>query len=336
MMSMMSMMTMIRNTLWLSLLSIAANAHAQSAATADPAAGWPHKTLRVVVPFTPGSATDAVARIVSERLGTQLGHTIVVENRPGAGGTIGMAVVAKANPDGHTILVHSSSYTVTPTTYANTPYDTLRDFSGITPLANLPNVLVIAPSKGIRSVKDLIASAKAKPGSLTYASAGAGSATQLNAERFRMGAGLEGTHVPFKGTPEALTDIITGRIDIYFCPVISVLQFIKDGRLLGLAVGSTKRSSALPDLQTTVEAGVPNSDYNFWVGMAVPAKTLSGVIAKLHQNTAKTLQAADITERMAKLGGEQMLMTPREFDVYIKNEISTNAALVKAAKIAVN
>ena len=302
----------------------------------DPTPSWPNKTLRVVVPFTPGSATDAVARIVTERLGTQLGQTIVVENRPGAGGTIGVAVVAKANPDGYTLLVHSSSYTVTPTTYSNTPYDTLRDFSGITPLANLPNVLVIAPSKGVRSVKDLIAGAKAKPGSLSYASAGAGSATQLNAERFRLGAGLEGTHVPFKGTPEALTDIITGRIDIYFCPVISVLQFIKDSRLLGLAVGSTKRSSALPDLPTTLEAGVPNSDYNFWVGMVVPAKTPAGVISKLHQNTIKTLQTPDITERMAKLGAEQMQMTPRDFDAYIKNEIGINAALVKAAKINVN
>ena len=320
-------------------LTFLACMHAAPAAQAqstDPAPGWPNKTLRVVVPFTPGSATDTVARIVTERLGTQLGHTIVVENRPGAGGTIGVGVAAKANPDGYTLLVHSSSYTVTPTTYPNTPYDTVRDLAGITPLANLPNVLVIAPSKGIRSVKELIASAKAKPGSLTYASAGAGSATQLNAERFRMGAGLEGTHVPFKGTPEALTDVITGRIDIYFCPVISVLQFIKDNRLLGLAVGSTKRSSALPDLQTTLEAGVPNSDYNFWVGMAVPSKTPGGIIAKLHQNTLKTLQAADITERMAKLGGEQMLMTPREFDAHIKNEIGINAALVKAAKINVN
>ena len=315
------------------LLTAVTSAQAQSA---DPAPGWPNKPLRVVVPFTAGSATDAVARMVTERLGMQLGYTMVVENRPGAGGTIGVGVAAKANPDGYTLLVHSSSHTVTPTTYPNTPYDTLRDFAGITPLANLPNVLVIAPSKGVRSLKELIALAKAKPGSLSYASAGAGSATQLNAERFRLGAGLEGTHVPFKGTPEALTEIISGRIDIYFCPVISVLQFIKEGRLLGLAVGSTKRSSALPDLQTTLEAGIPDSDYNFWVGMIVPAKTPRGVITKLHQNTVKTLQTPDITERMAKLGAEQMIMTPREFDAYIKNEIGINAALVKAAKINVN
>lgn len=317
------------------LLVLSLDVYAQGAA-ADPAPGWPNKPVRFVVPFTAGSATDAVARIVGERLGAQLGQTFVIENRTGAGGTIGMGVAAKANPDGYTILVHSSSYTVTPTTYPNAPYDTLRDFRGITPLANLPNVLIIAPSKGVRSVKDLVAAAKAKPGTLTYASAGAGSATQLNAERFRLGAGFEGVHVPFKGTPEALTEVVTGRVDIYFCPVISVLQFLKEGRVLGLAVGSTRRSSVLPDLPTTLEAGIPNSDYNFWVGMAVPAKIPRSIVAKLHQNTMKALQAPDLTERMAKLGAEQMLMTPQQFDAYIKAEIGTNAVLVKAAGIQVN
>ena len=305
----------------------AANAQAQT---------WPTKSLRVVVPFTAASATDVTARIVVERLSSQLGHTFVVENRPGAGGTIGVGVVAKAEPDGYSILVHSSSFTVTPSTYPDTPYNTLRDFAGITPLANLPNVLVIAPSRGIRSVKELVAAAKAKPGTLTYASAGAGSATQLNAERFRLGAGFEALHVPFKGTPEALTDILTGRVDYYFCPVISVLQFIKDGKLLALAAGSTKRSSALPDVQTTLEAGIPNSDYNFWVGMMVPAKTPRDIVTKLYQNTRNALQSPELKERMAKIGAEPMLMTPQEFDAYIKKEIGTNAALVKAAGIKVN
>jgi len=204
------------------------------------------------------------------------------------------------------------------------------------PLANLPNVLVIAPSKGIRSVKELVAAAKAKPGALTYASAGAGSATQLNAERFRLGAGFSAVHVPFKGTPEALTEILTGRVDYYFCPVISVLQFIKEGRLLALAAGSTKRSSALPDVVTTLEAGIPNSDYNFWVGMMVPAKTPREIVDKLYQHTVKALQATDLKERMAKIGAEPMVMTPKEFDAYIKHEITINAALVKAADISVN
>jgi tripartite-type tricarboxylate transporter receptor subunit TctC len=315
--------------------AVSATAFAQTSVP-DPAQSWPSRSLRVVVPFTAGSGTDAVGRIVTERLGAQLGQNFVIENRPGAGGTIGMAVVSKANADGYTILVHSSSYTVTPTTYPNTPYDTLRDFSGITPLANLPNVLVIAPAKGVRSVKDLVAAAKAKPGSITYASAGAGSATQLNAERFRLGAGFEGVHVPFKGTPEALTDVVSGRVDIYFCPVIAVHQFLKEGRLVALAVGSTKRSTALPDLPTTLEAGIPNSDYNFWVGMAVPSKTPRAIVTKLHQNTEKAIRSPELNERMAKLGAEQWLMTPQEFDAYIRKEIAANAALVKAAGITVN
>ena len=300
------------------------------------AQNWPAKPLRVVVPFTAASATDTIARIVAERLSAQFGQQLVVENRPGAGGTIGVGTIARAEPDGYSILVHSSSFTVTPTTYPNTPYNTQRDFSGITPLGNLPNVLVIAPSRNIRSVKELVAAAKAKPGAITYASAGAGSATQLNAERFRLGAGFEGVHVPFKGTPEALTEILTGRVDFYFCPVISVLQFIKEGKLLAIAAGSTKRSSALPEVQTTLEAGIPNSDYNFYVGMMVPSKTPRAIVDTLYQNVVKVLQNADTKERMSKLGAEPMLMTPAEFDAWIRKEIASNAALVKAAGITVN
>ena len=314
----------------------AAFALAAVAPTFAQAQTWPAKPLRVVVPFTAASATDTIARIVAERLAVQFGQTLVVENRPGAGGTIGVGVVAKAEPDGYTILVHSSSFTVTPTTYPNTPYNTLRDFSGITPLANLPNVLVIAPSRNLRSVKELVAAAKAKPGTMTYASAGAGSATQLNAERFRLGAGFEGVHVPYKGTPEALTEILTGRVDFYFCPVISVLQFIRDGRLLALAAGSSKRSNALPEVPTTLEAGIPNSDYNFYVGMMLPSKTPRAVVDALYRNVVTALQTPDTKERMAKLGAEAMLMTPAEFDAYIRKEIASNATLVKAAGITVN
>ncbi len=306
------------------LLFISSSAFAQT---------WPAKSLRVVVPFTAASATDTVARIVAERLTQQFGQTLVVENRPGAGGTIGVGTVARAEADGYTLLVHSSSFTVTPTTYPNTPYNTERDFSGVTPLANLPNVLVIAPSKNIRSVKELVAAARAKPGTLTYASAGAGSATQLNAERFRLGAGFEGVHVPFKGTPEALTEILTGRVDYYFCPVISVLQFIKEGKLLALAAGSSKRSSALPDVPTTLEAGIPNSDYNFYVGMMVPSKTPRAIVDTLYKNVVAALQTPETKERMAKLGAESMLMKPAEFDAYIRMEIASNAALVRAAGV---
>ena len=297
---------------------------------------WPARPVRVVVPFTAGSATDLIARMYAEKLAQQVGTNFVVENRPGAGGTIGMTIASKAEPDGQTVLIHSSSYTISQWTYSNLGFDTARDFAGVTPLANIPNILVIAPSKGVRSVKELVAAAKAKPGHLTYASAGAGTATQLNAERFRLGAGFEGVHVPFKGTPEALADVMTGRVDIYFCPVINALELVKAGKLLALAAGSSKRSSALPDLPTTVEAGIPNSDYNFWVGMAVPSKVRREIVDRLHQSTMKALQLADTKERMAKLGADPMPMTPKEFDAYIKKELAANAALVKAAGIQVN
>jgi tripartite-type tricarboxylate transporter receptor subunit TctC len=297
------------------------------------AQSWPTKRVTVIVPFTAGSATDIMARTVTQRLSEQLGQPFVVENRPGAGGTIGIAAAAKADPDGHTILVHSSSYTITPTTYPNTPYDTVRDLVGITPLALLPQVLVISPGKGIKSVSDLVSAAKAKPGALNYASAGVGTATQLNAERFRLGAGIDVVHVPFKGTPEALTEIIAGRVDYYFCPVNAVLPMIAEKQLLGLAMGSSKRSAALPDVSTTLEAGVANSDYNFWVGMFVPAKTPRDVVNKLYQETAKALGIKAVQDSMAKLGAEAMLMQPEAFDTYIRNEIVSNAGLVKAAGI---
>jgi len=299
------------------------------------AQSWPAKPVRIVVPFTPGSGTDIIARTVTEKLSPQLGQPVIIENRPGAGGTIGAAVVAKSDPDGYTLFVHSSSYTVTPSTYKDLPYDTLRDLTGVIPLALLPNVLVIAPSKGIRSVKELVAAAKAKPGSLNSASVGIGSATHLNAERFRLGAGIETVNIPFKGSPEALTEIITGRVDYYFCPVNAILPLLKDGKLVALAVGSTKRSLALPDLPTTLEAGVPNSDYNFWVGMFAPAKTPREVIDRLYQETAKALHSPDVREKLSKLGAEPMDYTPEQFNAYIRDEIAANAALVKAAGIKI-
>ena len=302
----------------------------QSFAAAQP---WPAKPLRVIVPFTPGSATDIMARTVAEKLTVQLGQTVLVENRPGAGGTIGVGQVAKADPDGYTVLIHSSSYTVTPTTYPNVPYDTLRDLTGVTPLGLLPNVLVISPAKGIKSVKELVAAAKAKPGALNAASIGIGSATHLNAERFRLGAGIDVVNVPFKGTPEALTEVMTGRVDYYFCPVNAALPMLKEGRLLGLAVGSSKRSIALPDTPTTLELGIPDSDYSFWVGMFVPAKTPRDVISRLYQEPSRALHSPEVREKLTRLGAEPMDYAPDAFNVYIRDEIAANAALVKAAGI---
>jgi tripartite-type tricarboxylate transporter receptor subunit TctC len=314
---------------WKAIAAIALCA-AQTAAWAQ---AWPAKPIKVIVPFTPGSGTDIMARTVSEKLSLQLGQPVVIENRPGAGGTIGAALVAKAEPDGYTVLVHSSSYTVTPSTYQNLPYDTLRDLTGVVPLGLLPNVLVIAPSKNIRSVRELVAMAKAKPGAMNSASVGIGSATHLNAERFRLGAGIDVVNIPFKGTPEALTEVLTGRVDYYFCPVNAVLPFLKDARVLALAVGSSRRSLALPELPTTLESGVPNSDYNFWVGMFAPAKAPREVVNRLHRETVKALRSPDVREKMARLGAEPMDHSPEQFNAYLREEIAANAALVKAAGI---
>jgi len=277
-----------------------------------------------------------MARLVAKHLTEALGQPVVVENRPGAGGTIGAAAVAAAAPDGYTLLVQSSGHTVNPHIYSNLPYDTLRDFAGVTTLANLPNVLIIAPGKGIRSVKELIAAAKAKPGQLNYASAGNGSATHMNAEKFRSAAGFDAVHIPFKGTPEGITEVIAGRVDYFFAPMVSALPMIKDGKVLALAVGAAKRSSVLPDVPTTVEAGVPGSDYNFWVGLLAPAKTPRDIVARLNQEALKALQAPEVKERLASLGAEPMVMAPAEFDRYIQEEMASNAKIVKAAGIKVN
>ena len=297
---------------------------------------WPDKPVHIVVPLTAGSATDVMARTVAAQLSEQLGQPFIVDNKPGAGGTIGMGAVARAKPDGYTILVQSSSYTITPITYPNTPYDVQRDLAGVTPLALLPQALVIAPSKGINSVKELVAAAKAKPGVLNYASAGVGTANQFNAERFRVGAGIDAVHVPFKGTPEALTEVMAGRVDYYFCPVNVCLPMINEKRVLALGMGSSRRAAALPDLPTTVELGVPDSDYDFWVGMFVPAETPREIVDRLYVETRKAFANPKVMESFAQLGAEADLMEPKAFDARIKKEIAINAALVKASGIPIS
>jgi tripartite-type tricarboxylate transporter receptor subunit TctC len=296
---------------------------------------WPEKPVRIIVPLTTGSATDVMARTVALKLGAELGQNFIVENKPGAAGTIGVGTVARARPDGYTLLVQSSSYTITPITYPNTPYDTLRDLSGVTPLAVLPQVLVVAPEKGIKTVQELIALAKARPGTLNYGSAGVGTANQLNAERFRIGAGIDAVHVPFKGTPEVMNELLAGRIDYFFCPINVCLPLIEAKRVVALAMGSSRRSAALPELPTTLELGVQDSDYNFWVGMFVPAETPRDIVGRLYRETARALQDPAVKESLAGLGAEQNLMEPKAFDAEIRKEIEANASLVKAAGIPI-
>ena len=302
---------------------------------AGPALGqsWPSKPIRVISPIGAGSAADILSRTFSEQLSAQLGQPVLVENRPGAGGTLGVNVAAKAPAAGSTILIHSNGHTIAPAVYPNLPYDPVADFTAITTLANFPNVLVVAPAKNIRTAQALAAAARSKPGAFNYASGGVGTPTHLAAERFRLSAAFEAQHVPFKGQVEALTETMAGRVDFYFCPVFPALPLIRDGKLLPLAVSSSKRVSSLPAVPTTLEAGFANSDFNFWVGMFVPANTPPAVVKRLHDETLKAMQVPALQEKLAKLGVEPMTMTPEQFSAYVKSEIAANAALVKAAGI---
>ena len=295
---------------------------------------WPTKRVQVIVPFAPGSATDLLPRTVFEHVSAKVGQPFIIENRPGGGGAIGVSAAARAEPDGHTILVHSNALVTAPA-IQSMPYDPVRDFAGITPLGNVPLVLVISPDKNIKTLKELVAAAKAKPGSINYAAAGIGTPPHLTTERFRLAAKFEGQLVPFKGAPEALTEVITGRVDFYFCPITPAMPFIKDGKLLALAVSSTNRASALPDVPTTVEAGFPDSDFDFWIGMVVPKKTPRDIVARIHQETVNGLQDPAVKEKLGKLGVEPMIMTPEDFDARIAREAPTAMALAKAAGISV-
>lgn len=295
---------------------------------------YPNKPIRVIVPFAAGSTTDIIARAITDKMGQSMGQTLVVDNRGGASGTIGQQAVATAAPDGYTIMLHSSSHTVSPSTFAKLPFDTLGDFAGITPVATLPNALVISPSKNIKTLKELVAAAKAKPGTINFASAGQGSATHLNAEKFKMAAAIDATNIPFKGSADAVTEVLSGRVDYYFSPIAPVIGQIREGHLIALAVGSPKRAAALPDVPTTAEAGVPGSEFNFWIGMMAPAKTPREIVNRLHDEVVKALATPEVKDRFLKLGADAWTLTPAQFDAYIKDEIVSNAKLVKAAGLS--
>jgi len=300
------------------------------------AQSWPVKPIRAIVPLTAGAATDIMARTVLEQVSAQIGQPIVVENRPGAGNTIGMAAVAKADADGYTILVNSSTHTVSPATRSNLPFDPTGDLAAIIPLGNMPVVMVVNPSKGYKTLSDFVAAARTKPGSINYASAGAGNSSHLNGERFRLAAAFEAVHVPQRGAPEALTEVVAGRLDFYFSPLLNALPFLKDGQLQALAVSGSQRASALPDVPTTVEAGYPNSEYNFWAGVFAPVQIAPQIRTKLHEAVAKALAHPATREKLKNLGADPMPMSPDEFDAHVRKEIEINRELVKAAGIKVN
>lgn len=325
-------MTMIRGLIAAAAVAVIGVAAPASAQT------YPSRPVKIIAPFPPGSAIDLVARVVADKLTGALGQPVVVENRPGAGGNIGAAAVAQATPDGYTVLVTSSGIAAAPGLYKTLNYDPVTDFATVTPVGVLPNVLVIAPNnpKGIKTVADLVAYGKANPGKLTYASAGSGSATHMSDEKFRVVGGFEAVHVAYKGTPEAMTDIMGGSVDYMFTTMASGIPLIQGDKLVALSVGAPQRSPLLPNVPTTSEAGIRNADYMLWVGMFVPAKTPRDVITRLHAEVSKAVQTPDMKDRLAKLGADPMVMTPEQFATQIKEEIASNIDLIKKAGITAN
>jgi tripartite-type tricarboxylate transporter receptor subunit TctC len=281
---------------------------------------YPSRPIHVIVPFTAGSATDIVARLIGEKLNAAWGQPVVVENKPGAGGTIGIAQTAKSDPDGYTFVVVSTGHAVNHVLYKDLQYDTLKDLAGVASLASLPSVLVVSPSLGVKSVKELVALVKAKPGAYNYGTAGVGSAAHINSEKFNAAAGIKAVHVPLKGTPPILTETMAGRVHFSWVPTLSSMGLLKDGKLLALAVSTAKRTPVLPDVPTIAEAGYPGGQFDFWLGMLAPAKTPREVVAKVNGEINRALRSPDMIERLAKLGSEPMPMTPEQFDAFIARE----------------
>jgi tripartite-type tricarboxylate transporter receptor subunit TctC len=297
------------------------------------AQSWPTKPLRAFIPFAAGSATDLVPRAVFEPLAIEIGQPIVVENRGGAGGTIAGNAVVRADPDGHTMLATGSNLTIAPWIVPNMPYDTVKDLASALMIGQNANVLIVPPARGWKTAQDLVAAAKAKPGSINYSSAGVGTATHLSAEKFRLSAGFEAVHIPYKGGAEALADVLGGRVDFYFCPISTALPFIADGRVEALAVSTAARASDLPNVPTTLEAGYANSDLAIWYGILMPTKTPRAVIDSFHAAGTKVLGTPTMRQKLKQLAVDPMPLTPAEMDKFVASEIAANGRLIKAAGI---
>jgi len=297
------------------------------------AQGYPSKPVRLVISFTPGSSIDIVGRAVAAKLQELWGQPVVAENRAGAGGTVGSAVVVKSAPDGYTLLANSSAHVANPGIYANMPYDTLKDFTNLAPMAAGPNVLIVGADSGWKTFADFIAAAKAKPGALNFSSAGVGSGTHFNLEKLKMMAGIDVVHVAYKGTPEAIGDTLGGRVCCYFAPINAALPHVRGGRAIALAVSSAKRSSLLPEVPTVAEAGVPGFDYTLWLGLWGPANMPPEIAEKINRDVNRALQSPDLRERLTNLGTEPMNMTIAEFTQFVRREVEDTGKVLRAAGI---
>jgi len=297
------------------------------------AQGFPNKPVRIVVAFTPGSSTDIIGRAVAAKLQEMWGQPVVVENRAGAGGSVGSASVLREPPDGYTLLANSSAHVANPSIYATLPYDTLKDFANIAPLAGGPNVLIVAPSTGWKTLGDFIAAAKAKPGALNFSSAGIGSGTHFNLEKLKLMTGIDVVHVAYKGTPEAIGDTIAGRVCCYWAPINAALPHIGGGRAVALAVSSAQRSSLLANVPTVAEQGVPGFDYTLWVGLWGQAAMPAEIVSRINADVNRALASPDLADRLTKLGTLPMKMSSSEFTQFVRKEVEDTAKVLKAAGI---
>ncbi len=311
---------------------IAAALAALASSGAARAEDWPTRSIHVIVPLSAGSALDIIPRVVFKQVSQQLGQPIVIENRPGASGTIGARAVATASPDGYTFLAHSSAFVISPSTVANVPYDPLKDFVSVAPLGNLPNVLVISPSKNIKTIQELVEVGKKRP--ITFGSIGVGSPIQLAMERLRLSADFKVLPVSYRGAPEALVDTMSGMIDVYYSPILPALPLIREHKLVPLVLSSPTRAPTLPDVPTSLEAGYKNSEYRFWVGIFAPAKTPDEIVSKMNKEIEKALQVQAVRDELDKLGVQSMAMDPGQFGTFIKEQLEVNTELVKAAGIS--
>jgi len=299
-----------------------------------PAQAWPDRPIRAYIPFGAGSATDIIPRTVFDALSAELGQQIIVVNKGGAGGTLGIGEVVHANPDGYTILANSSAHAIAPFIVPNFPFDLKRDLSGVLMIGQNANVMLVLPSRGWKTVADFVVAAKAKPGSMTFGSAGLGTATHICGERLKVATGIEATHVPYKGGAEALTDLLGGRIDFLFTPISTALPLIREGRVTALMVSTPTRASDLPDVPTPVDLGYKDATTIVWYAVFMPAKTPRDIIDKFHAAATKVLATPEIRAKLKKLAVDPMPMDPQQMDKFVADELASNERLIKAAGIS--
>jgi tripartite-type tricarboxylate transporter receptor subunit TctC len=297
------------------------------------AEAWPTHLIKATIPFGAGSATDVVPRLVFERLSAELGQPIVIENRAGGGGTLGTAVVAKADPDGYTVLAHSSALTIAPAIFTNLTYDATKDLSSALMIGSSPNVMIVPMSRPWKTVQDFLAAAKKKDASITFGSVGIGSAVHISAEKFRLAAGIDVTHVPYRGGSDVIADILGGRIDFYFCPLATALPLIREGQVRALLVSTPQRAADLPDVPTPGEAGLKNADSTIWFGVFVPAKTPRDIVDKLHAAGSKVLESPEMQASLKQLGVTPLPMSPAAMDDLVVRETAANMDVLKGAGI---